>query len=110
MNKCLWCGDELKYNFYQHPIIKYWKFCNIEHYNLFENNIKYDRIIEDWLYYAGQSVKCWHCKWTGILRETKQGYVYSSPRDWQALAGREGYEYKCPKCGFIVKSNYTKMS
>lgn len=56
------------------------------------------------------AVKCIVCKWEGTIRDTKGRYVNSSPRDWRMLAGREGYEYDCPKCGFTVYHDHWKVS
>lgn len=50
------------------------------------------------------------CDWSGKLSETKERYVMTPPKDWRALAGREGYEYFCPKCGRLVYTDYWKMS
>lgn len=50
------------------------------------------------------------CNWSGVGSDLLQQYVHSSPESWMALAGREGYEYRCPVCRWIVDSYYWRMS
>lgn len=55
-------------------------------------------------------VTCKHCNWQGKKGDLKRELVNSSPESWRMLAGREGVEYNCPKCGWLVHSYYWKMS
>ena len=55
-------------------------------------------------------VTCAHCKWTGPLSQTRKREVSSPPSAWHALAGREGWEFDCPQCGWTVEHIYTRMS
>jgi hypothetical protein len=56
------------------------------------------------------SCSCRHCDWKGTYKDTKIKRVHSSPEEWQALAGRSGYEYHCPRCGFIITAWYWEIS
>lgn len=53
---------------------------------------------------------CKHCGWEGVFKDTKIKRVNSSPEAWVMLAGREGYEYHCPKCQFIITAWYWRIS
>ena len=50
------------------------------------------------------------CNWKGPESKLKKTYYKSPQESWQQLAGREGWVYKCPKCGQIVRSEWVKVS
>lgn len=54
--------------------------------------------------------RCEHCGWTGTFLNTDRKHVSSSPDAWASLAGREGYEYYCPKCKWIITAWYWRIS
>jgi hypothetical protein len=57
-----------------------------------------------------EEVECLWCKWKGTLKQAHREY-YSSPMEsWWALAGREGWIWKCPKCGMRVHEEWDKIS
>lgn len=56
-----------------------------------------------------QATKC-TCGWIGTIKECKEERFRSSPESWDQLAGRDGWIYKCPKCGMIVTSYFFAMS
>lgn len=64
----------------------------------------------DYGYDDNDSADCLHCKWAGKIRDTERRYVNSPQEDWMLLAGREGWEYFCPRCGFIAASYYLRVS
>ena len=53
---------------------------------------------------------CKHCGWDGTFGKTKIKHVRSDPESWATLSGREGYEYFCPKCGWIITAWYWAVS
>jgi len=55
-------------------------------------------------------LRCRHCKWEGERKDALKREVNTPRSAWEALAGREGYEWDCPRCKWIVDSFYTKMS
>jgi hypothetical protein len=57
-----------------------------------------------------KEIVCIWCHWKGQIKDTKEREVNSPRSDWMALAGREGWEYDCPKCGMTVEHFYTRMS
>lgn len=68
----------------------------------------------DFAYDEDEEVVCKNpirkCGWTGKMKDTKQRYVHTDPESWAMLAGRKGYEYDCPRCGWTVAHHYTRMS
>lgn len=50
------------------------------------------------------------CKWEGTIAECTAEWYSSSPEAWMSLAGREGWIYKCPKCGNIIREDWFKVS
>lgn len=58
----------------------------------------------------GKKVDCFWCKWEGTLKDCKKRWVSSNPQSWRMLAGREGWEWRCPKCKMTVHSHYIRMS
>ena len=50
------------------------------------------------------------CTWHGKIKNTKVKEVNSPRSAWMALAGREGWEWYCPRCGWMIDNYYTKMS
>jgi hypothetical protein len=50
------------------------------------------------------------CGWEGTLGECSLEWYSSSPESWMALSGREGYKYKCPKCGNTLETEWHKLS
>lgn len=57
-----------------------------------------------------KTITCRFCKWKGKLSECKMREVNSPRSAWNALAGREGKEWFCPKCKMMVYNHYTRMS
>lgn len=57
-------------------------------------------------------VKCHNpnCSWAGKIGDTTAIRVDAPIQAWNALAGREGWQYNCPRCGHIVATYYTRMS
>lgn len=53
-------------------------------------------------------VKCVFCEWSGILKDCKKEWVDNGA--WHLLAGRRGWEWKCPECKFTVYSHYYMVS
>lgn len=107
---CFWCGQPIEGEPVRYSeTLQHWIFCSDEHRDLAESN-RFDLFSEDWHFKPGQAVDCFKCHWAGELRQAKQVYVHSSPESWRVLAGREGFEYACPSCGWIVHRNYTRMS
>lgn len=53
---------------------------------------------------------CVWCNWRGKIRDCTKKYVNSPPADWKMLAGKEGYEYYCPKCKAMVDDYYWRIS
>lgn len=51
-----------------------------------------------------------NCTWEGKLSECKKTEVNTPRSAWASLAGREGYEFHCPHCGWLVHAEYTRMS
>lgn len=61
-------------------------------------------------YNEKEPVTCHHCKWQGTIGECIEKRVVSSPQSWQQLGGRDGWEYLCPKCKWIVTAIWNRMS
>lgn len=55
-------------------------------------------------------IKCPHCKWTGELRECREERYISPPESWMVLAGRDGWQYFCPRCKWLVHEEWMRMS
>jgi hypothetical protein len=57
-------------------------------------------------------VKCRReiCGWKGKIKDADRRRIETPIQSWNALAGREGWEYVCPRCGSLVATYYTKMS
>lgn len=53
---------------------------------------------------------CKNCDWVGTYGECTKKEVNTSASAWRSLAGREGWEWFCPRCKWMVDSHYTKMS
>lgn len=107
---CGWCNkplDESAVVLSKRSVTR--KFCSEAHRDAYERNVKLV-FSDDPLFVPGEPVACIMCKWEGELKDCKPEYVNTDARSWRSLAGREGYTYSCPKCGFQVKANYTKMS
>lgn len=59
-----------------------------------------------------EEIECPWCHWKGKKKDLIQRYVNSPPEAWMAMAGREGYEYDCPRrtCRFTLIHDYWKLS
>jgi hypothetical protein len=57
-----------------------------------------------------KAVKCIKCKWAGTRSQADKREVNSTYSSWRALGGREGFEWHCPNCDFVIDSHYTRMS
>lgn len=53
---------------------------------------------------------CRNCEWTGERKESVCQRFVSSPESWQALAGRDGWIYKCPVCDWRVDEEWLRIS
>jgi len=63
---------------------------------------------KDELFICGKEIG--GCGHSGTIGECKREWYKSDMESWMSLSGREGYIYKCPKCGDIVKTVWLKMS
>ena len=54
--------------------------------------------------------QCPSCKFEYTRSRMIRMYINTPKSSWMQLAGREGYEYYCPHCGALVKSEYIRMS
>lgn len=50
------------------------------------------------------------CGYSGEMWECKKEWYKSDPQSWRQLSGREGWIYKCPKCGDVIKTEWLKLS
>lgn len=61
-------------------------------------------------YVPEKPVKCQKCKWEGTLRECKEKRYVSDWASWAQLAGRDGWQYYCPLCGYLIDEYWIRMS
>lgn len=57
-----------------------------------------------------KAVECIFCGWKGTLKDCKKEWVDSDGQSWRMLAGRRGWEWKCPECKFTVENYYYMVS
>ncbi len=68
------------------------------------------KLLEDLIPDPGKRITCWHCHWEGTRREAICSEVCTPPSTWAMLCGREGWEWSCPRCHYMIDSFYTRMS
>lgn len=60
-------------------------------------------------YDPNEPITCYICSWSGTLSECTEVRVLATDDEKMALAGRDGFDYKCPACRTIVVEHTERM-
>lgn len=55
-------------------------------------------------------LSCRFCEWVGQRGEASEERVVSDEEAWRALAGRDGWVWRCPSCKMQIDQEWRRMS